>query len=483
MITRAPRAWEEPLPSAGRCQPAPGNADGIGQPADRHEKDARHLDIRPGLGGYSPREDARLGHARRPGRPDAGVFKAGAPPTAGSRWKSNPHTTEDRGRGPMMRPWRRWRISWPVAGILAAALALSVGVSAMAQGAKPIKIGFGMALTGGLAGQRQGRVAGHADLERRREQEGRAAGPPGRVRLLRRPDEPVHRAGDLHQAARRRQGRPRRVGLRHEPDRARHAARHRTQAHLHGAVRARQQREVQVPALLPDRPERPERRRPPSPTASSSWQPSRTRSPRRSPSWAPTPSSRRTRWPAPGSTVKKHGFQVVYDKTYPPNTVDYTPIVRAIKATNPDIVFVGSYPPDSAGMILAAQEVGLEPKMFGGGMVGLHFTALLTKLGPKLNGIVDYGFWRPGADDEVPGRRGLPAEVPARGRESRRRPARLLPAAVGLRDDAGPGRRHRGHEGPRSAASSPTTSTPRSSTRSSARSSSAPTASGPRHGP
>ena len=93
--------------------------------------------------------------------------------------------------------------------------------------------------------------------------------------------------------------------------------------------------------------------------------------------------------------VKHHGFQVVYDKTYPPNTVDYTPIVRAIKATNPDIVFVASYPPDSSGMVLAAHEVGLEPKMFGGGMVGLHYTALLTKLGPKLNGIMDYGFWVP----------------------------------------------------------------------------------------
>jgi branched-chain amino acid transport system substrate-binding protein len=93
--------------------------------------------------------------------------------------------------------------------------------------------------------------------------------------------------------------------------------------------------------------------------------------------------------------VKHHGFQTVYDKTYPPNTVDYTPIVRAIKSLNPDVVFVASYPPDSTGMILAAQEVGLEPKLFGGGMVGLHFTALLTKLGPRLNGIVDYAFWVP----------------------------------------------------------------------------------------
>jgi branched-chain amino acid transport system substrate-binding protein len=101
--------------------------------------------------------------------------------------------------------------------------------------------------------------------------------------------------------------------------------------------------------------------------------------------------------------VKRLGFQVVYDKTYPPNTVDYTPIARAIKATNPDIVFVASYPPDSAGMVLAAHEVGLEPKLFGGGMVGLHYTALLTKLGSKLNGIVDYGFWVPEPTMKFPG--------------------------------------------------------------------------------
>ena len=101
--------------------------------------------------------------------------------------------------------------------------------------------------------------------------------------------------------------------------------------------------------------------------------------------------------------AKRFGLQVLYDKTYPPNTVDYTPIARAIKAVNPDVVFVASYPPDSAGMIQAAQEVGLEPKMFGGGMVGLHFTSLLTKLGPKLNGIVDYGFWVPEPTMKFPG--------------------------------------------------------------------------------
>jgi len=93
--------------------------------------------------------------------------------------------------------------------------------------------------------------------------------------------------------------------------------------------------------------------------------------------------------------VKQFGLKTVYDSTYPPTTVDYTPIARSIKATNPDVVFVASYPPDTVGMVLAAHEVGLRPKMFGGGMVGLQFAALLTKLGPKLNGIVNYDFWVP----------------------------------------------------------------------------------------
>jgi len=100
---------------------------------------------------------------------------------------------------------------------------------------------------------------------------------------------------------------------------------------------------------------------------------------------------------------KRFGFKTVYDNTYPPTTVDFTPVARAIKATQPDIVFVASYPPDSSGMVLAAQEVGLSPKIFGGGMVGLQFAALLSKLGPRLNGIVNYDFWVPEPTLQFPG--------------------------------------------------------------------------------
>jgi branched-chain amino acid transport system substrate-binding protein len=93
--------------------------------------------------------------------------------------------------------------------------------------------------------------------------------------------------------------------------------------------------------------------------------------------------------------AKEAGLKIVYDKTYPPTTADYTPIVRAIQATNPDLVLVCSYPPDTVGMVRAAHEVGLKAKLFGGGMVGLQSTAIKTQLGPLLNGIVDYDFWLP----------------------------------------------------------------------------------------
>src|SRR6202795_5282143 len=100
--------------------------------------------------------------------------------------------------------------------------------------------------------------------------------------------------------------------------------------------------------------------------------------------------------------AKRTGLKVVYAKTYPPNTVDFSPILRAIQATNPDLVFVAYYPPDSAGMVRAANEVGLKTRMFGGGMVGPQFAALKTQLGPLLNGIVNYETFAPDVAAKFP---------------------------------------------------------------------------------
>ena len=91
--------------------------------------------------------------------------------------------------------------------------------------------------------------------------------------------------------------------------------------------------------------------------------------------------------------IKRDGLKIVYDRNYPPSTIDYGPIVRAIKATNPDLVFVASYPADSAGILRAVEEQGLDVKMFGGPVIGLQYGAIKSQLGEKLNGIVDYELW------------------------------------------------------------------------------------------
>ena len=95
--------------------------------------------------------------------------------------------------------------------------------------------------------------------------------------------------------------------------------------------------------------------------------------------------------------AKRHNIKIVYDKFYPPATADYTPVVRAAAATNPDIFFAASYPPDTVGIVRASSEIGFKPKIFGGGMVGLQATAIKTQLGPLINGILVYDFWLPWA--------------------------------------------------------------------------------------
>jgi len=97
------------------------------------------------------------------------------------------------------------------------------------------------------------------------------------------------------------------------------------------------------------------------------------------------------------ANAKKHGFKIVYDQTYPPATTDFSAIVRAIQAANPDLVVICSYPLSSVGITLSANELGLKPKMFGGGMVGLQATVFKEKLKSKLNGIVNYENWVPSA--------------------------------------------------------------------------------------
>jgi len=101
--------------------------------------------------------------------------------------------------------------------------------------------------------------------------------------------------------------------------------------------------------------------------------------------------------------AKASGFNIVYDKSYPPSTVDFSPVVRAIAARNPDLVVICSYPLDTVGLIKTINELGFKPKMWGGAMVGLQATAFKLQLGPLLNGVVNFETWLPVKSMAFPG--------------------------------------------------------------------------------
>jgi branched-chain amino acid transport system substrate-binding protein len=100
--------------------------------------------------------------------------------------------------------------------------------------------------------------------------------------------------------------------------------------------------------------------------------------------------------------AKQAGLRTVYDQNYPPTTVDFSPMVRGIRAARPEMVFVASYPADSAAIVRSVREIGVGDtvKIFGGGMVGLQYTPIMESLGSALNGILNYNTYVPGATYE-----------------------------------------------------------------------------------
>jgi len=93
--------------------------------------------------------------------------------------------------------------------------------------------------------------------------------------------------------------------------------------------------------------------------------------------------------------AKTFGVKIVYDKSFPPGTADFSPIVRALQASNADIVIICTYPLSSVGMVQAINEANYKPNIIGGAMVGLQATVFKNKLGSKLNGIINYETWVP----------------------------------------------------------------------------------------
>jgi branched-chain amino acid transport system substrate-binding protein len=118
--------------------------------------------------------------------------------------------------------------------------------------------------------------------------------------------------------------------------------------------------------------------------------------------------------------LKEYGLQTVYDQSYPPNTVDFSSIIRAIRSKTPEAVFVASYPSDSVAIIRAINELGIgdSVKLFGGAMVGLQYANVLETLGPMLNGVVNYNTWVPERTLDFPGMQDFLIRYQARAKQA-----------------------------------------------------------------
>ena len=123
-------------------------------------------------------------------------------------------------------------------------------------------------------------------------------------------------------------------------------------------------------------------------------------------SWRPTPNSRKRLGWRPRN-AKKLGFKIVYDKSYPPSTVDFGPVVRAVQAANPDIVYRGRLPAGQCRHRPRRKRNQLQPKMFGGAMIGMLMTPIRVQLGPVANGLVIVEKFLPSPKLQFPGLDGV----------------------------------------------------------------------------
>jgi branched-chain amino acid transport system substrate-binding protein len=101
--------------------------------------------------------------------------------------------------------------------------------------------------------------------------------------------------------------------------------------------------------------------------------------------------------PAQGAqeNLARQGMRVIWEGKYPLSTTDFSPYMEDLKRVNPDVVFFCSYINDSIGLVKAMNAAGLTPKVVGGAMIGPQNGIVKAALGPLLNGLVNYEYWLP----------------------------------------------------------------------------------------
>jgi branched-chain amino acid transport system substrate-binding protein len=96
--------------------------------------------------------------------------------------------------------------------------------------------------------------------------------------------------------------------------------------------------------------------------------------------------------------LKKAGFEIVYDKSYPFGTQDMQPVLKDAQAANPDVLLAFSYPPDTFAITDTAKVLAFNPKVLFVG-VGTAFPGYKGKFQAGAEGVMGIG----GSDANLPG--------------------------------------------------------------------------------
>lgn len=95
---------------------------------------------------------------------------------------------------------------------------------------------------------------------------------------------------------------------------------------------------------------------------------------------------------------KKHGLEIVYDKSYPLGTQDLAPVMKGAKAASPDAFVAWSYPPDTFALAELAKIEGLNVKAYYSA-VATCFPAFAGKYGKSAEGVLGAGGINPDAPE------------------------------------------------------------------------------------
>lgn len=92
--------------------------------------------------------------------------------------------------------------------------------------------------------------------------------------------------------------------------------------------------------------------------------------------------------------LRGRNIQMVESKSYPLGVKDLSPVLKSIKAMNPD-AFIGiTYPPDTILASTQAREIEFNPKFFYAS-VGTAFPLYKQRIGANAEGVLGMGSWNP----------------------------------------------------------------------------------------